>query len=177
MNKPDHQPETTETDSTDAGPPPSLARFALLTAGPRDLIINAVINTPIAWFFYSAAESVRLAGDSSVMSMLIPMTLILSFLTTFFGYFAGIQRRKAGLATPAWREGTPWFKQALLWSAVWAAMAVTACVVVDWAVQTLAPELAMPGWAGVVLIGAYAGVLAYVLHARAVMAAARMGAE
>jgi len=150
-------------------PPPGLRRYAWLVAGPRDLVINGVINGVIAWFLYRGYAEVPLVTGHSVFSMLVPMTFILSFATTFFGYLSGLQWLKSASKIDGGERKIPWMaagiRAGLLTSVCCGFIALAALMVC----QRYFLEQKFSASATIAGLTAYAGALAYVLHALAVV--------
>jgi hypothetical protein len=168
---------TPAPDEASAARHRSLRRFALGVAGPRDLAINAVINGVVAAWLYGGGTAIPLTGPQSVFSMLLPMVFIEATLTTFFGLLAGRQFQRQQHPGREPQPNIRWLVGAVLPSLRIGGF----CWLVAWLAQALlrraAPGITL-GWKSVVvLIATLAGLLAFGLHARAVLVAGRRGAE
>jgi hypothetical protein len=163
------------TETTPAGLR-SLRAFAYRVAGPRDLVINVLINALVATWVYHGVDEVPLVGWLSLLVYCGPMCFLLPAITTYFGYLNGVVARWKGIAGPSWPAGTPWVRAALVRSFMRGAVVCACCLVCFLTIDHLAPNLALSKWTAVAVVGLTAGILGYVLHARAVVLAGRLGA-
>ncbi len=146
----------------------SIRDFAWRVAGPRDFIINFIINTTIPFWIFQGLDAVPVTGKHSVASILLPMSLLLGTLTTFFGCFNAIKERRAGTVLPPFVAGTPWAGRAWLSGLATGGLALAVTVTVTFLVSRLAPELTVSYWTAVLGIGFTAGLAGFVLHSVAV---------
>ncbi len=153
----------------------TLRRFALLIAGPRDFAINFLINGFIAWLVFHSWTAVPLDGGPSIFVMVLPMVFIESTLTTFFGYLAGALKRKYGGVTPALDPQTSWLGRAVSAGLVWGTSMLGLATAAKWLLGRFCPGVLLSPWQAIAGIAVLSGVLAYVLHARAVLRAGRIG--
>ena len=155
----------------------SLADYACKVLGPREFVINVLINTPIAWLVYRPAERVPLVGWLSLLVIAGPMSLILPTLTTFFGTMNGVLARSQAKAGPPWTPGMAW--QATAWRRGFATAAVVLpCVCLGlWGLDRIVPGITLPRGAAIAAIVLYSGIAGYVLHVRAVVKAGSLGTE
>jgi len=86
--------------------PMTVKQFAWRVAGPRDFFINLVINATIPFWVFKGMDMVPLTGSHSVASVVLPMSLLLCTLTTFFGWFNAVKERRAGVVEPALVQDT-----------------------------------------------------------------------
>jgi hypothetical protein len=163
---------TDESVSADA----ALKRFAWRVAGPREFLINVVLNGIIAAIAYRRATTMTVAGIAPLLAYFGPMSFLLPLLTTFFGYFNGLVARRAGVGSPCTPE-IRWKAVALRSGLVRGCACCPACILACLAVQAIWPGLQFSKWMGVALIGLVAGVLGYVLHGAAVCRSARLGRD
>ncbi len=160
-------------ETVSAPKPPTIREFAFRVAGPRDFLINLVVNGTIAWLVYGGRETVPLIGWHSIWVMLLPMALLESTLTTFFGYLAGALKRKAGAITPPLAPEVPWLNVAIRAGLRWGCGAAGVCIVVMLLLAVTGADVQLPPWIVIGGIGLFSGCLAYVLHTRAVLQAAK----
>jgi len=157
-------------------PPLTVKQFAWRVAGPRDFVINLVVNSTIPFWLFRGHDAVPLTGWHSVAAVVLPMSFLLGTLTTFFGWFNAIKERRAGLVVPPVVPGTPWAGRA--WRAGLAvglpALAIATAAVL--LAARLAPEATVGFWPAVLGIGFLSGVAGLVLHARAVERGGAVGA-
>jgi hypothetical protein len=161
-----------DATSTDA----RLKSFAWRVAGPREFLINVVLNGLIAAIAYHAATTVTVAGFAPVLAYLGPMSFVLPLLTTFFGYLNGLGARRAGVGPPC-PPVIRWKAVALRSGFARGCLCCPTCILACVAVQAMAPDLQFSKWTGVALISLTSGVLGYVLHATAVCRSARLGRD
>lgn len=149
-------------------PPRSVHDFAWRLAGPRDFVINLVINTTIPFWIFREHDAVPLTGGHSVASVVLPMSFLLCTLTTFFGWFNAIKERRVGTVVPPVADNIRWSGRA--WrdglTAGTAALAVAAIATL--LVNRLMPGVTIGFWIVVWGIGLGAGLTGFLLHSRAV---------
>jgi hypothetical protein len=150
----------------------ALRRFTYRIAGPREVVINVLINGGLAWWFFGSRSATPLTGSGSIFAMLLPMCFILSTLTTFFGLLAGrtkwqqLQPGHEAVPLLAWlRSG--WVRS-LLMGLVGLALALASQAILD----RLFPTAVLSPGQVIATIAVVAGVLAFVLHTRAILVAA-----
>jgi hypothetical protein len=152
----------------------TVRRFAYTVAGPRDFVINLVVNGSIAWLVFGRHETVPLVGWGSIWVMLLPMSLLESGLTTFFGCLAGALKRKAGLLAPPLDPAAAWLDVAVREGLLWGMGALGVAVTLMLALAATGVQVQLPAWQVIVGVGLLSGVLAYALHTRAVLRAGRL---
>lgn len=150
-------------------PDPELRRFAGYVAGPRDFVINFVINGVIAWFVFGRSEAVPLAGPDSIFNMLLPMSAIEGTLTSFFGLINGIQNVLKRTASNSSLKRRGWVSFALVYSAIRGTVGFLFFLVAMFAIRSFCPAATLPTGLVPVIVGLISGALAYVLHSRAVI--------
>jgi hypothetical protein len=149
-------------------PPRSVRDFAWRVAGPRDFVINLLINTAVPFWVFRGHDLVPLTGRHSVASVVLPMSFLLCTLTTFFGWFNCIKERRAGAVVPAVAAGTKWAARAWLAGLAVGLPALTATVGVAFVLGRFFPDATIGYWPAVLGIGITAGLAGLFLHARAV---------
>jgi hypothetical protein len=152
----------------------ALRRFAWRVAGPRDFAINLVINGGIAWLLYHSRDEVQFVGGHSVSSMLLPMSFILTSMTTYFGFFNGIQflkgaRKQANPASEFPVTFVQWSTKAILTGLFRGILAAILVEVFCRLCERQWPDLSFSAPVTIIGLGIIAGCLAYVLHAMAVI--------
>lgn len=151
-------------------PNPHLRRFAYFVAGPRDFVINLVINGVIAWWIFGGGDLVPLSGANSIFKMLLPMSAIESTLTSFFGLLNGIQELKRIAANGSSHAGRGrWFATAVIYSLINGAIGLLVVVGLSIAANRFAPDGAIAARYVPAVVGVLSGLLAYVLHSQAVI--------
>ncbi len=146
-----------------------LRRFAFRVAGPRDFAINLAINGTIAWWVFGGRTAIPLTGSESIFVMLLPMAFIESTLTTFFGLLdRTVELRKLDSTLEPTRRWN-WFVAAASHSLLWGIIGLMLAFVVRFALQRAVPAVVLSPRTVVFVIGLSSGVLAYVMHVRAVV--------
>ncbi len=148
--------------------PMTIKRFAWRVAGPRDFFINFVINATISFWVFRGMDMVPLTGSHSVASVVLPMSLLLCTLTTFFGWLNAVKERRAGAVGLAIAEGTKWAGQAWFNGFAMGLPAFLIALCITFGVDQFAPDTSVGFWTAVFGIGLGAGVLGYVLHSMAI---------
>jgi len=155
----------------------SLSDYAWKVLAPREFLINVAINAPLAFLVFRPAEYVPLIGWFSLYVYCGPMSVLLPFLTTFFGYMNGVLARAQGKAGKPWPAGAKWKVKALL-AGVCAAVVVGVVTLAGFYLLSVAiPGLFLSRLATVTIIAVSSGVAGGVLHARAALAAETMHAK
>jgi hypothetical protein len=149
----------------------SLTKYAWKVLAPREFVIIVLINAPIAWFVYRHAERVPLVGWLSLLVICGPMSFILPALTTFFGYMNGVLARARGRAGSPWPAGARWrataWRAGLCTAAVVGSCFIVSCILLD----RVLPGVTLVKGLAVIVVALYAGILGFLLHARAVIRA------
>lgn len=152
-----------------APPKVSLQYFAWRVAAVREFVINLVINSLIPLWVYWHATAVPLWGWSGLITVLGPMSYLMPWLTSFFGVFAGVMSRGAGVVLPPLPPHTRWFFPACFL----ATRRAIVCTAVTWpTVYMLAqsyPEFALPQWLAILGLALGSAIVASPLHATAIL--------
>ena len=159
----DHEPA-----AEPAGPGTTIERLAWRVFAPIDLVINVAINGTIAWWLFGARPMVPLTGPVGLTTMVLPMTLILATLTTFSGFFNAVRERRSGRATPPLPSSTRWVARACFEAAATGFSSWLLAFVIARGLAAAAPSATVGPTGAVVVIAALAGLLAFLLHGRAV---------
>ena len=146
--------------------PRTLVQFAYQVAGPRESVINFIINTTIAWVLFRGQEAVPLVGGRSILMMLAPMMFLMSSLTTFFGYFNGVQARRSGAVTPPLDGNVAWRPPAIRSGLRCGAGALGICLALVLPLDGALGGPVLPGWVVILGLGRWSAVASYFLHAR-----------
>jgi len=128
-----------------------------------------VINGTIAWWIFGGSEVVSLAGPDSISNMLLPMSIIESTLTSFFGLLSGTQElRKKSVHNSnfTWKR---WFVSAVKYSLVQGTFGLLAMLLAMIALRLLFPTLALISRVVPLVVAIVSGILAYVVHSQAVL--------
>jgi hypothetical protein len=152
-----------------AGSPPPIARLAWRVFAPLDAAINVAINAPIAWWLFGGRDEIPLVGPFGLTLMALPMTLILATATTWFGLWNAVRERRAGRASPAIAADVPWMARACVEALVTGVVAWLLAIAAAWLLGRVIPDLRVGPVGAVLAIAGYAGLLAFVLHGRAVV--------
>jgi putative ABC transport system ATP-binding protein len=155
--------------------PRSLSGYAWRVLGPRELLINLLINGLIAWWVYRHTSQVPVVGWLSVLVIVGPMSFIMPVLTTYFGYLNGVNARRWGRAGRPWTAGTFWQSKAWWEGLCAAAVAGPLSVIALLTIESIRPGLGFSRIGAMILVGGYGGLLSYFLHARAAIRAGRLG--
>jgi hypothetical protein len=154
----------------------SLADYAWRVLGPREFVINVLINLPIAYWVYRHVERVPLVGWLSLLVYCGPMSAILPTLTTFFGVMNGVLARAQGKAGEPWTPGVPWKSTAWRTGIATAGVVLPIAVLTFWGSDRLWPGITVSRGMAITVVALYGGILGYLLHVRAVVKAGRLGA-
>jgi hypothetical protein len=157
-----------------AGPPP-IDRLAWRVFAPLDAVINVAINAPIAWWLFSGRDEIPLTGPYGLTMMALPMTFILTTATSFFGIWNAVRERRAGRAAPPLGADAPWLVRACGEAVAAGLVAWLLAIAGAWLLGRVAPELRVGPVGAVLAIAAYAGLLAFLAHGRAVVRGGRFG--
>ncbi|MFM8891454.1 MAG: hypothetical protein ACKOTB_07500, partial [Planctomycetia bacterium] len=153
--------------------PPAIARLAWRVFAPIDLVINVAINGTIAWWLFGSRPTVPLTGPAGLTSMVLPMSLILATLTTFSGFCNAVRERRAGRATPPLPPATRWAARACVEAITTGVCSWFVAFVVARGLAA-APSATVDPIGAVLAITAIAGLLAFLLHGRAVTRGGRI---
>ena len=137
--------------------------------GPRDFIINLIINGVIASFVFPSDQSVLLAGSDTIFKMLLPMSFIESTLTSFFGFLGGTQEIRKQTPHPDPIRWSRWFVFAVGFSLIRGLIALGIFATVMSICRWMALSVSIPGSLIAITVGLISGLLAYVLHSTAVV--------
>ncbi|HEX4145904.1 MAG TPA: hypothetical protein VHY91_20545 [Pirellulales bacterium] len=163
--------------TSDVSPDPQLQRFALCVAGPRDFVINLLINGTIAWWLFSGAAEIPVAGAGSIFEMLLPMAAIESTATSFTGLLNGTSKlRKRALVQAAFPRRT-WLVRALRYSLLQGVFGFLASLIAMFVVRLTIPTVTLSPATVTIVIGLIAGTLGYVVHSRGMLKSASLFAN
>ena len=155
--------------------PQSLRDLAWRVAGPRDALINFMINAPIAVLVYWSADRVPLAGPLSLLTICGPMSFLLPTITTFFGYLNGVGARKSGFLPPAWPAEMGWKRSALIWGIGSGLLSCASCFLVLQALGQAWPDFTLSKWEAVAAVGLLSAAMGYGFHSIAVSRTSTLG--
>jgi hypothetical protein len=156
-------------DKIQRRPPLSVHDFAWRVAGPRDFVINLIVNATVPFWVFRGLDTVPLTGWHSVASVVLPMSFLLCTLTTFFGWFNAIKERRLGTVVPAVAEGILWSGRAWRdgFSVGFPSLGIT--MLLTYLVHRWMPNATIGFWAAVWGVGLSAAVAGFLLHSRAVV--------
>ncbi len=147
----------------------TLWRFALTVAGPRDAVINVLINGPVCWYFLHSQASVPLTGRFSVEIFLGPMAFLLFSLATFFGVMNGVLFLRSGAAGPDVRPREPWRGPAIRLALTNGLAALAILLVAVHAIAWRWPRATISGWQLIGLQTALSAALGYCVQVNGVL--------
>ena len=151
----------------------SLEEFAWRVAGVREAIINVSINSLIPAAVYWAQSTVPLWGWHGLINVLGPMSILLTWLTTYFGVLAGSLSRMYGPVRPQLAKDTRWNPYALKLATLRTAIISPLVILAVYGLSRLWPELEIPKWNAVIGLATGSAAVAYLLHATAILATRR----
>ncbi len=154
---------------------PPIDRLAWRVFAPLDAAINVAINAPIAWWLFGGRDEIPLTGPFGLTMMALPMTFILTTVTTFFGIWNAVRERRAGRALPPLAANARWLVRACTEAVAAGTAALTLAIVAAWLLGRVAPELRVGPVGAVLAIAVYAGLLGFLGHGRAVVRGGRLG--
>jgi hypothetical protein len=165
-----------ETASAQANykPPRSLLRYGLTIAGPRDAVINLLINGTICWNLLRSVESVPLLGPLSVESFMGPMFFLLFSLATFFGVLNGVIERRSGRSGPPLDSATPWLAKAVGWGLLYGVTALALFLLAIHLADRVWPTATLSGWSMIVLQTLLSAVLGFLVQVNGVLKSASL---
>jgi len=152
----------------------TLARYALTVAGPRDFLINLVINTIVPWWVLRGMDATPLVGNPSALTLLAPMCFLLFSVNTFFGFHNGVRHRRAGRAQLPVEPATRWLPLALRIALVYGATALVAATALILTLAWRFPDARLPSPSYIVLQGTLAACLAYAVQVNGVLQTRRL---
>jgi hypothetical protein len=152
----------------------SLLRYGLTVAGPRDAVINILINGPICWSLLRSVEAVPWLGPLSIEGFMGPMFFLLFSLATFFGVLNGVLERRSGRSGPPLDPQTPWKAKATGWAALYGAAALALFLVAIHLADHLWPTTTISGWSLIVLQTSLSAVLGYLVQLNGVLKSASL---
>lgn len=156
-----------------SGPPP-IGRLAWRAFAPLDAVINVAINGVIAWWLFGGRDQIPLTGPGGLTTMAVPMTVILTTATTFFGIWNAVRERRAGRAAPPLAADARWITRACAEAIAAGAAALVLAVAAGWLLGRVAPGVRVGPVGAVLAIAGYAGMLAFLEHGRAVARGGRV---
>lgn len=146
-----------------------LQRYAYRIAGPRDFAVNMVVNGACAWWIFGNQPTIPLTGDESIFKLLLPIAFLEATLTTLFGMLIGTRQRCKQNPSLVPLAPGPWLRtvipESLVWGVAWLLFALG---IRHW-LSSAYPDTVLSLSEVVIIIGAFSGVLAYILHTRAVL--------
>ena len=159
-----------------------VADFIWKVALPREFAINAVVNGAIAYLLFWHRVDVPLTGWSGLASMLVPMSFLLPWLTSFFGVasFAwnpSVQQESLKISRdldkPIPEKLTPWkwgsYAIGLAFVHAFISFGTTLLVLQTIDSAGLSPRLT--GWGSVLSIAIGSGLAACFFHRRSILKA------
>ena len=152
----------------------TLARYALTVAGPRDFLINLVINTIVPWWVLRGMDAAPLVGNPSALTLLGPMCFLLFSINTFSGFRNGVIYRRAGRTGPPLDPSARWIPAALRVGLVYGATALVAATALIFALAWRFPDARLPSPSYIVLQGTLAACLAYAVQVNGVLQTRRL---
>ena len=159
-----------------------VADFIWKVALPREFAINAVVNGAIAYLLFWHRVDVPLTGWSGLASMLVPMSFLLPWLTSFFGVasFAWnplIQQESLNLSrdlskpTPEIMKPWKWGSYAIGLAFVHALISFGATLLVLHTIDSAGFSPQLTGWGSVLSIAIGSGLAACFFHRRSILKA------
>jgi hypothetical protein len=148
-----------------------LENFAFLIAGPREFLINLVINSVIPWYLTKSIEYVSIWGNPSLASLFLPMSFILVAVVSMTGFTNGMtngQLNKENLIHYFQKE-TTWLKPALLTAGLYGLIALTTTSLIIWGLQLYQPNIQFSAQNVIVAQGLIAAFLAYAVQVNAIL--------
>ena len=147
----------------------SLLRYGLTVAGPRDAVINILINGPICWSLLRSAPTVPWLGPLSVESFMGPMFFLLFSLATFFGVLNGVLQRRSGRSGPPFAPAQAWVVKAAGWAALYGVTALILFLTAIHLINYAWPDTTLSGWSLIVLQTSLSAVLGYFVQLNGVL--------
>ena len=155
-------------------PQRSLLRYGLTVAGPRDAVINVLINGPICWSLLRSVEAVPLLGPLSVEGFMGPMFFLLFSLATFFGVLNGVLERRSGRSGPPLDPKTAWMGKAAGWAVLYGSAALGLFLIAIHVLHRVWPDMTITGWTLIFLQTSLSAVLGYLVQLNGVLKCASL---
>ena len=141
-----------------------------MICGPRDFILNLLINSFIPWYLTKEIADVSIFGNPSLASLFVPMGLILVGCTSFFGFFNGITRGELSkeILINKFKHDNAWLKPALIWSGIYGLIGLISFLAIILLINYFAPTFQVAKNHIIVAQGLIAAFLAYGVQVNAV---------
>jgi uncharacterized BrkB/YihY/UPF0761 family membrane protein len=151
----------------------SLEEFAWRIAGVREAIINVSVNSVIPAAVYWSQSTVPIWGWHGLINVLGPMSILLTWLTTFFGVLAGSLSRIYGPIRPQLAKETPWKNYAFRLATLRTMVVSPMVILTVYGLSRLLPHAEVPKWNAVAGLAIGSAMVAYFFHATAILATHR----
>ncbi|TWT79187.1 hypothetical protein CA13_05850 [Planctomycetes bacterium CA13] len=154
--------------------PVTLRHFAFRIAGPREFCIAGAINGLIAYWLYGQAESVTLFTDYPLAAMLIPMSILLPGLSSFFGVLAASLGRKAAAIDPPMANELRWLPFAIRIGIGMALIVGLLTILILWGCRLQGFNPSFNGFHAFLAITVGSGLAAAICHVNAIFLSTRV---
>ena len=166
-----------ETEKKKSPLPVPITKFAWQIAGIREIIINLVINSIIPLWVYSKQDQVPLWGWHGLIVVLGPMSMLLPWLTSFFGVLAGSLSRIGGAVLPRLDPKTRWVGFAVRLATLRTLIVSPIVWSFVYLLSKAYPEWSMSSRIAVFSLCFGSAIVAYLFHATAIISTLRWSKE
>ena len=150
--------------------------FAYKKQGPTDAGVNAILNGIVTYFLLSGYNTVAVisapGGDftHSLMGTLVAPAVVIAFVISLVTTKATIKKRVKGEVTPALSGGAIWVKAAWGKGLLRAIINILVVYGIGGIIVQISPNLEVSRVAAAIIVGAIAGIIAYIESVNAVLA-------
>jgi len=147
----------------------SYLNFGWSRAILQECIIVVAINGIIAWFVFRGRHDIVWLGWSGIFSFLFPMSLMLPFFTTFFGYMIGIGHRKLQTTGLLTAQAGKWWWRATAIGVLHALIAALLTHTTLFSANKLWPQVQFNGLQAVAIVCVVSIIFASIFHSRSIL--------
>ncbi|MCU0710520.1 MAG: hypothetical protein MUC43_00575 [Pirellula sp.] len=141
-----------------------LSRYVWRIAVPRECAIVVLFNAPWAWLVFRGRDDITHLGWGGLMAFLGPMSFVLPFFTSFFGWMTGIILKPYFGFTKVRLSVKNWIWPASVIGVFHGMIGVAAIVLSLWGMDKLFPSLRWNAYQAVAIVSCVACLLATVFH-------------
>lgn len=134
----------------------------------QECVIVVAINGIIAWFVFRGRQDIVWLGWAGIFSFLFPMSLMLPFFTTFFGYMIGTGHRKTQSNELPSVQAGKWWRRATAIGVLHALIASLITYISLSFANKIWPQVQFNDLQAVAIICAISIVFASVFHTRSI---------
>ncbi|MFN7874046.1 MAG: hypothetical protein ACK5YR_17080 [Pirellula sp.] len=141
-----------------------LSRYVWKVAIPRECAIVVLVNAPWAWLVFRGREDITHLGWGGLIAFLGPMSFILPFFTSFFGWMTGIILKPYFGFAKVHLSFQNWILPASLVGILNGILGAVTTVSCLWGMDRIVPNLRWNTFQAVLIVSIVACMLATVFH-------------